>query len=98
MKHRNINTGKRWIPNVIVWQENTLKKNDVWSIMNMHGKYFEWKVVCRRKICRREILGTRYSSATEIVCMSGKRRNLTASSTINWSGAKEKTDRESTNM
>ena len=44
------------------------------------------------------MLGTRYSSATEIVCMSGKRRNLTASSTINGSGAKEKTDRESTNM
>ena len=44
------------------------------------------------------MFGTRYSTATEIVCMSGTRRNLTAWSIINWSGDKEKDGWESTNM
>ena len=73
------------------------EKNNVWKIMNMHGRCFEWEIVYRRRICRREMLGTRHSTTTKF-CMSGTRRNITASSISNWSGAKEKADRESTNM
>ena len=44
------------------------------------------------------MLGTGYSSTTEMVCMSGTRSTRTLSLTINGSGTKEKADWELSNM
>ena len=44
------------------------------------------------------MLGTGYSFATEIDYISGARCTLTTSSTMYWSGAKEKADWELTSM